>query len=151
MRMAMGIGGAAVLAAAAVAATAETPKDASFRIEFNPKGEVIKDVSKSPCFPDLGLAGENTAPGIFNDAYLSYVKNREMTARAYREAGVWLVRPCGMLDHFAGIAKHPGKDWTIDEKTGRRVALQGDGHSGGRGRGAAREAAGDGGILTGRA
>ena len=66
---------AAVAAAVALTAAAEEPKE--FRIEINPKGEVIKGVSKSPCFPDLGLAGENTAPGIFNDAYLSYVKNRE--------------------------------------------------------------------------
>lgn len=108
---------AAIAASVALAVAAEESKE--FRIEFNPKGEVIKDVSKSPCFPDLGLAGENTAPGIFNDAYLSYVKNREMTARAYREAGVWLVRPCDMLNVFAGIAKHPGQDWAIDEKTGR--------------------------------
>jgi len=95
------------------AAAAAKPK---FEIVVDPKAKPIKDVSKSPCFPDLGLAGDNVAPGIFNDEYLSFVKFPEKTARAYRESGVWLVRPCGELETFRGIAKHAGKDRVFNEK-----------------------------------
>ncbi len=95
------------------ASGAANPEPPEFRIDANPAGEVIKDVSKSPSFPDLGLSGDNQAPGIFNDAYLSYVRDREKTARIYRESGVWLVRPCGMFETFKQIAKHPDEDYTF--------------------------------------
>ncbi len=101
---------------AILARDAELAEKGRFEIVVDPKAQPIKDVSKSPCFPDLGLAGDNVAPGIFNDEFLSFVKFPDKTARAYRESGVWLVRPCSELKTFQGIAKNSGKDWVIDEK-----------------------------------
>lgn len=88
----------------------------SFKIDVYPTN-VVKDVRKSTCFPDLGVAG--IGGGFFSDDHLLYVKHRERTARAYRESGIWLVRPCGMLAIFAKIKKNPGKEWVTDPKTGR--------------------------------
>ena len=70
-------------------------------------------MSKSSCNPDIGLAGE--VAGIFGDLKLSYIDHREETARAFRESGIWLVRPCGMLDLFDRISKNPGVEWTFDK------------------------------------
>lgn len=100
-------------AAAGAFAAAEPPP---FVIEVNPRGEVIKDISKSTTAPDLGLSGE--MGGTFADLKLSYVDCREETARAFRESGVWLVRPCGMVGLFEGIGKNPGAEWKLD-KNGR--------------------------------
>ena len=99
--------------AASVAVGVNAQEKPLISIEVNPYGKIIKDVSKSSCNPDIGLAGE--VAGIFGDLKLSYIDHREETARAFRESGIWLVRPCGMLDLFDRISKNPGVEWTFDK------------------------------------
>jgi hypothetical protein len=101
------------LAAAAIFSLNAEEKP-SISIEVNPYGKIIKDVSKSPYNPDIGLAGD--VGGVFGDLKLSYIDHREATARAFRESGIWLVRPCGMLNLFDRIKKNPGVEWTLDKK-----------------------------------
>lgn len=101
---------------AAVSAYAE---EKEFRIDLDSSAPIIKDLRKSTSAPDIGYAGDISAPGIFCDAYLSYVKNREATARIYRQAGVWLVRPCDTFENWRKIDANAGKDWVIDEKSGK--------------------------------
>lgn len=89
-------------------------KKIELSISVDPYAKVVKDLTKSSCFPDLGLAGD--VDGVFGDRKLSYVDNREATARAFREAGVWLVRPCTIVQNFANIKKYQGADWKLDKK-----------------------------------
>ena len=59
-----------------------------FEIEIK-DGDIIRDISKVPTAPIIGYAGvmcEGGAPD-----YL-LVSNRQMTARAFRESGAWLLR-----------------------------------------------------------
>ena len=104
--------GAVCLVAAAACGVVSASEQKPFVIEVKPAGAAVKDISKSTTAPDLGLSGE--MGGTFADLKLSYVDCREATARAFRESGVWLVRPCGMVDIFRGIEKNPGKEWTLD-------------------------------------
>ena len=83
------------LVAAAACGVVSASEQKPFVIEVKPAGEVVKDISKSTTAPDLWLSGE--MGGTFADLKLSYVDCREATARAFRESGVWLVRPCGMV------------------------------------------------------
>ena len=104
---------AALTAVAAIAA--DQAKESAFRIDIDPANGVIKDLRESTCSPNVGYACDLDG-GVFADGYLAYVKHREKTARIYREAGVWLVRPMSMLDLWHGIAEHPGTNFVFDAK-----------------------------------
>lgn len=103
----------AVTVMAALALRADE-KRIELSISVDPYAKVLKDLTRSTCFPDLGLAGDGSA--VFGDKKLSYVDNRELTARAFREAGIWLVRPCGLVHAFNQIAENPGVEWKLDKK-----------------------------------
>lgn len=85
-----------------------------FRIELVATN-VIKDLRNSTCNPDLGYAGDFEGGGTFEDGYLAYVCHPERTARIYREAGVWLVRPCGLFGRFRHLSEHAGKEYELDK------------------------------------
>ena len=84
-------------------------KEPAFAIELGPK-DVLRDLSKTTTAPVIGYAGvmcEGGAPD-----YL-LVSNRQMTARAFRQSGAWLLRQWG------------ANQWWEQGYYGRKLAAEG--------------------------